>query len=140
MTVADAALVAAGAHHLDAGSTVLRAWPLEGGVSARVTAIELIRSSGAGETVVLRQPNASRLEANPRATRQEYTLLSRLHRAGLPVLEMYRGLPSDPELLTLPFSWEESGGMAIRLASLYSPPTAKDANSNGSPQNNPGHW
>lgn len=85
MTVANAALVAAVAHHLDAGSTVLRAWPLEGGVSARVTAIELARSSGAHETVVLRQPNPSRLEANPRAARQEYTLLSRLHRAGLPV-------------------------------------------------------
>lgn len=85
MTVADAALVAAVAHHLDAGCTVLRAWPLEGGVSARVTAIELIRSSGAGETVVLRQPNPARLEENPRAAWQEYTLLSRLHRAGLPV-------------------------------------------------------
>jgi aminoglycoside phosphotransferase (APT) family kinase protein len=85
VTIANAALVAAVAHHLDAGSTVLRAWPLEGGVSARVTAIELIRSSGAHETVVLRQPNPSRLEENPRAARQEYTLLSRLHRAGLPV-------------------------------------------------------
>lgn len=85
MTVADAALVAAVAHHLDAGSTVLRAWPLEGGVSARVTAIDLKGSSGARQTVVLRQPNLSRLEANPRAAWQEYTLLSRLHRAGLPV-------------------------------------------------------
>ena len=85
MTVADAVLVAAVAYHLDPGSTVRRAWPLEGGVSARVTAIELIRSSGAHETVVLRQPNPSRLEENPRAAWQEYTLLSRLHRAGLPV-------------------------------------------------------
>jgi aminoglycoside phosphotransferase (APT) family kinase protein len=92
------------ARRLDAGSTVLRAWPLEGGVSARVTAIELIRSSGAQATVVLRQPNRSRLEANPRAAWQEYTLLSRLHRAGLPVpaaidLDDSGGVTGDPYLV-----------------------------------------
>jgi aminoglycoside phosphotransferase (APT) family kinase protein len=73
------------AARIDPQSTLRRAWPLLGGVSARVTAVELARADGRTQKVVVRQHGAVDLQHNPHIAADEFTLLQRLHAAGLPV-------------------------------------------------------
>lgn len=65
--------------------TVLYAWPLEGGVSAQVTAFEIEHPEGRTERLVLRRHGIANRERNPDIARDEFSLLALLHRAGLPV-------------------------------------------------------
>ncbi|WP_040381191.1 phosphotransferase family protein [Deinococcus aquatilis] len=70
------------AHH-----QVVRAWPLHGGVSATVTAVELLAPKGQVRTVVVRQYGALDSARNPNIARDEFRLLETLRRAGLAVPE-----------------------------------------------------
>lgn len=64
---------------------LLRGWPLTGGVSAQVTALEIQLPGGSREKLVVRQYGAANLAANPHAAAGEAELLGVLRAAGLPV-------------------------------------------------------
>ena len=70
---------------MDPHSTLRRAWPLAGGVSAQVTALEVARADGHLQKLVVRQHGAADLQHNAHIAADEFTLLRRLHAAGLPV-------------------------------------------------------
>lgn len=63
----------------------MRAWPLAGGVSAQVTALELAGPGGATRRLVLRQYGAADLGRDPQIAEHEFELLRALHAAGMPV-------------------------------------------------------
>ena len=66
-------------------SILLRARPLHGGVSARVTAIELQHADGQRRKLIVRQHGAADRARNPHIAHDEFRLLAALHAAGLPV-------------------------------------------------------
>jgi len=70
-------------------SILLRSWTLTGGVSAQVMALEIERPDSSIEKWVVRQHGAADLKHNPRIAANEYTLLQRLHAAGLAVPRPY---------------------------------------------------
>lgn len=78
---------------------LIRAWPLQGGVSAQVTALELAGLGDTRQNVVVRQHGPRDLARNPDVTAQEFALLTALHSAGLPVPEP---LALDISVQTLP--------------------------------------
>jgi aminoglycoside phosphotransferase (APT) family kinase protein len=67
------------------GATLLRAWPLEGGVSALVTAVDLTHPDGTVERMVVRRHGAIDKGHNPEIATTEYRLLAAVHAAGLAV-------------------------------------------------------
>jgi aminoglycoside phosphotransferase (APT) family kinase protein len=71
------------------GSTLMRAWPLTGGVSAHVTAMEVQLPDGSTEKWVVRQHGARDLAQNPDVAEGEFRLLSILKEAGVPAPEPY---------------------------------------------------
>jgi aminoglycoside phosphotransferase (APT) family kinase protein len=109
---------------------LLRAWPLAGGVSARVTALEIRLPGGRREKLVVRQYGAANLAADPHAATSEAELLGVLCVAGLPVPrprhadESGRILPG-PYLVvdfadgeTLPEAAADPGDAARQLAAV----------------------
>ena len=66
-------------------SALRRAWPLHGGVSAQVTALEVERPDGASRRWVVRRHGPGDLADNPDIANDEYKLMQALHTAGLPV-------------------------------------------------------
>ena len=70
-------------------STLLRAWALQGGVSAQVTALEIERPNGHTQKLVVRQHGPVDLQHNPQIAADEFALLRRLRAAGLPVPKPY---------------------------------------------------
>ena len=83
----DAVRFAQVVRRLDPEAALRRAWPLTGGVSAEVTALELLHADGRTQTVIVRQHGAADRRANPRIAAAEFRLLAGLHAAGLPVPE-----------------------------------------------------
>ncbi|MCB0159169.1 MAG: phosphotransferase [Caldilineaceae bacterium] len=77
--------VAALIHRTDPTWRLLRAWPLTGGVSARVTALDVLLPDGRPRALVLREHGPADVAANPRVAADEFRLLAHLHAAGLPV-------------------------------------------------------
>jgi aminoglycoside phosphotransferase (APT) family kinase protein len=75
------------ADRLRPGSEVTRWWPLEGGVSAHVTAVELARPDGATERVVVRRHGAIDKGHNLDIATTEFRVLEAVHAAGLAVPE-----------------------------------------------------
>lgn len=70
---------------MNPGARLLGSWPLTGGVSAQVMALEVQKADGAIQKLVLRRHGEGDLRGNPQIARDEFRLLSILHRAGLPV-------------------------------------------------------
>lgn len=66
---------------IDPRSKLLRAWALKGGVSARITALEIERADGQRTKLVVRQHGEADLRRNPRIAADEFQLL-RFLRAG----------------------------------------------------------
>ena len=64
---------------------LVRTWPLYGGVSAQVTALEAVRPDGSAERLVIREYGRRDRERDPQVAAHEHDLLSRLHAVGLPV-------------------------------------------------------
>ncbi len=85
------------AHQIDPDSTLLRAGPLTGGVSAQVTALEIALPGGGTRKLVVRQHGARDLAGNPQIAADEFRLLQGLHAAGLPV--------------PLPYTFDQSGAI-----------------------------
>lgn len=73
------------ARRVDARSEVLRSWPLTGGVSAQVTALEVRLPGGRVERWVARQYGEADVRRNPDVAAAEFRLLEVLRSAGLPV-------------------------------------------------------
>lgn len=67
------------------GSRLVRAWQLEGGVSAEVTGLEFERPDGSVEKALLRRHGPVDLAENPNIAADEYRLLQIVRAAGLPV-------------------------------------------------------
>jgi aminoglycoside phosphotransferase (APT) family kinase protein len=67
------------------GSRLLRAWPLQGGVSAQATAFEIERADGALEKLVIRRHGTRQRPRDPRIAADEFALLQVLHEAGVAV-------------------------------------------------------
>lgn len=70
---------------MSAQAELLRVWPLAGGVSAQVTALEIRLPGGRRDRLVVRQYGAANLAADPHAAAGEAELLGVLRAAGLPV-------------------------------------------------------
>ncbi|MGA7669792.1 MAG: hypothetical protein WBW04_05180, partial [Nitrolancea sp.] len=70
---------------IDPHVRLLRAWPLTGGVSAEVTAIEIERANGHVEKLVVRKHGPVDLATNPDIAADEFALLRVLHEEGLTV-------------------------------------------------------
>lgn len=65
-------------------STLLTAWPLQGGISAQMTGLELQRADGRSQRVIVRRPGAQAAQANPQAASDEFRLLRIIQAAGVP--------------------------------------------------------
>lgn len=70
-------------HTIDPQSRLIRTWELKGGVSAQVTALEIERSDGRPEKMIVRQHGAADLKQNPRVAADEWRLLRLLRSVGL---------------------------------------------------------
>lgn len=84
------------AQQLDPTSRVLHSWPLTGGVSAQVAALELERTSAPNLRVVLRRHGLADRMRNPQIAQDELRLLEVLHGGGLPVPAPLHVEPASP--------------------------------------------
>ena len=75
------------AQRLESGGNVHRIWPLTGGVSAQVTALEIACSDSRLRRCVVRQPGAINRQIQSRRVLDEFHLLEVLSKAGLAVPE-----------------------------------------------------
>src|SRR5690349_8483401 len=71
------------ARRVEPRGTLLRAWPLQGGVSAQVTALEVMLPDGRTKKLVVRRHGAADLKRNPDAAADEFKLLRLLQSAGI---------------------------------------------------------
>jgi aminoglycoside phosphotransferase (APT) family kinase protein len=76
-------------HRIDPQARLLRAWPLTGGVSAQVTALEIERADGTTHKMILRRHGDIDFNANPRIAADEFRLLQILRAGGLPTPSPY---------------------------------------------------
>ena len=74
---------------IDPQSKLLRAWELKGGVSAQVTALEIVRPNGQKQKLIVRQHGPIDLNRNPHIAADEYKLLQLVRAAGLPAPQPY---------------------------------------------------
>src|SRR5215472_7391335 len=81
----DAAALAQVVAAIDPALRLTRSWPLAGGVSSRVTAIEAEPPGSAARRLVVRQYGPANLLSDPHSAAHEYQLLTQLHGAGLAV-------------------------------------------------------
>ncbi|MGV3616749.1 MAG: phosphotransferase family protein [Fimbriimonas sp.] len=65
------------------GATFVRAWPLRGGISAKMVAFELRLADGAVTTLVARQPSLAKFDANSEVAAEEFRVLTAVHAAGV---------------------------------------------------------
>lgn len=89
-------------HKIDPNSTLLRVWPLTGGISAQVNAVEIKDRFGQTRKLVVRQHGAVDFGLNPDIARDEFTLLTHLHVQGLPIPKPLFVDESD-EILSQPY-------------------------------------
>jgi aminoglycoside phosphotransferase (APT) family kinase protein len=64
-------------------SKLLRTWPLKGGISAEMIALEIERPAGPTSRMIVRQPGDAALKRNPRAAEDEFRLLQLTRSLGL---------------------------------------------------------
>lgn len=88
---------------VDPAARLVRSWPLAGGVSAEVTALEVARGSGEVEHWVVRRHGEADLRANPHIARDELRLLRIAWDRGLAVPEPIAADESG-ELLPTPYT------------------------------------
>ncbi|TSD85898.1 phosphotransferase [Mycobacterium sp. KBS0706] len=88
--------------HVLPGARLRAARPLAGGVSAEVTALEVVHPDGRAETLVLRRHGAADLARDPDIAAHEFRLLQLLQAAGVPApLPLY--LDESGTILPTPF-------------------------------------
>lgn len=81
---------------------LVRARALEGGVSAEVTALEVMLPDGTAKKWVLRRHGEADRQRDPNVAAHEFRLLERLSSAGLPVPKPY-GADETGEILPTPY-------------------------------------
>jgi aminoglycoside phosphotransferase (APT) family kinase protein len=64
-------------------SILLRIWPLQGGISAEMTAFEITHPDGQISRMILRQPGEQTLQRNPHASEDEFKILQLTTSLGL---------------------------------------------------------
>jgi aminoglycoside phosphotransferase (APT) family kinase protein len=72
------------ARAIDPHARLLRTWPLHGGVSAQMTALELSLPDDEIARVIVRRPAGWTIKRNPHAAADQFKLLQITERAGLP--------------------------------------------------------
>lgn len=87
---------------IDPRSKLLRAWPLTGGVSAQMTALEIERADGRAQKMIVRLHGEIDRKNNPQIAADEFRLLQLLRAAGLPVPEPYY-LDTSGEIFSIPY-------------------------------------
>lgn len=70
---------------IDPTATLQKSWPLRGGVSAQVTALEIVRPGGQVQRWVVRQHGAVDRQRNPQIAADEFKLLQMVAEAGVAV-------------------------------------------------------
>ena len=70
-------------------SRLLRAWPLKGGLSADMMALEIEEPDGRKRKLILRRHNLAHLAKDPQATEKEFRLLQITNKLGLATPEAY---------------------------------------------------
>lgn len=90
------------ARKIDSHGRLLRAWKLQGGVSAQVTALELEGADGQMRRLIVRQHGEVDLRQNPQIADGEFRLLQLLHSAGLAVPQPYL-LDASGEIFPTPY-------------------------------------
>jgi aminoglycoside phosphotransferase (APT) family kinase protein len=85
----DAARFAQVVQQIAPGARLLRAWPLQGGVSAQVTALELAQADGSTRKLVVRRHGPVDLAHNPHIAADEFRLLQIVGAAGVPAPAPY---------------------------------------------------
>ncbi len=85
MTTAPTAAFTQVAQRLDPGNKLLRTWPLTGGVSAQMTALEITQPDGQVIKVVVRQHGEADRAQNPNVAADEFRLLQFVQSVGLAV-------------------------------------------------------
>src|SRR5579863_9316528 len=89
-------------HRVDPHSKLLRTWKLKGGVSARVTAIEIERADGHTQKVIVRQHGEADLKRNPQIAADEFKLLQLLRSVGIAAPRPYY-LDQSGEIFSTPY-------------------------------------
>jgi aminoglycoside phosphotransferase (APT) family kinase protein len=90
------------AQNLIPGSKLLRTWPLKGGISAEMTALEVERPDGRTSKLIVRRPSARALQRNPHAAREELELLRLARSLNLATPTPYY-LDQSGEILPTPY-------------------------------------
>src|SRR5579859_6949861 len=90
------------AHRIDPHCKLLHVWELEGGVSARVTALEIVRADGHTQKMIVRQHGDADLKRNPQVATTEFKLLQLLQSAGLAAPAPYY-LDQSGEIFSIPY-------------------------------------
>jgi aminoglycoside phosphotransferase (APT) family kinase protein len=121
------------------GSSLLRAWPLQGGISAEMTAFEIRRPDGQMGKMILRRSGLQVLERNPHAVEDEFRVLQLTTSLGLAtptpyyldqsgtifslpylVIEFLEGKPEFPIAPTADFTFQLAKHLAIIHGADYS--------------------
>src|SRR4051812_21368255 len=84
-------------------SRLLRSWSLMGGISAQMTAIEIVLPDEQTRKLVVRRPGPATLKRNPNAAADEFRLLQVMQSAGLPVPTPYHLDQSDTPGLVMEY-------------------------------------
>ena len=87
---------------IDHQSKLLRAWPLKGGVSAQVTALETLQPDGQTKKMIVRKPGDIDLKHNPHVAANEFKLLQLLQSIGLSTPKPYY-LDQSGEIFSTPY-------------------------------------
>lgn len=88
---------------LHAGERVLSPRRLTGGISATMTAYEVEAADGRRRKLIARQLGKYRMSQRPRATEEEFRVLTALHRAGLPVQTPVAFVEDEPPFYVVEF-------------------------------------
>lgn len=83
-------------------SKLRHVWPLQGGISAQMTALEIEDVHGQKQKMIVRRPGAATLKRNPQAAANEFMLLQVAQRIGLATQKPYY-LDQSDELFTTPY-------------------------------------
>src|SRR6266571_2831379 len=87
---------------MDPQSKLLRTWELKGGISARVTALEIERLDGQTKKMIVRQHGAVDLKRNPHVAADEFKLLQLLQSVGVAAPMPYH-LDQSGEIFSTPY-------------------------------------
>ncbi|MCQ3930158.1 MAG: phosphotransferase family protein [Chloroflexi bacterium] len=87
---------------MDSHSRLVRAWPLTGGVSAQIVAIEMAHADGQTQKMIVRLHGEIDRQQNPQVAADEFKLLQHLKSAGLAVPAPYY-LDTSCEIFPIPY-------------------------------------